>query len=644
MVLKHLPVWDAPLTGVITGNSSEPTYVSTESAAKGLIIPSTERFFPTLTPEKFRSFIREEEEIQNIVAALGARRLSPGEYAYVYIIPYLPERADATMLPIIKEFLESLLAQPNVYFNPKFRKARVIPDRTGTLRRGLELYDEMNQIFASSFQGDDTAFPHPLVSKLSLSRFGLNQLITKSILERCARRLEQDYLDGNDQNDVWERCRTVWNAFALRRIRIEHPQWTYKEVRDFAQIQFVPVYRPGTDSSSYRNDLLRERVGNKSIATMEQIVHSKFFSIAWTQRPIAGTTLCDFTDVITFVPDTFDVVEHLVELATTIAAKCLMSDECFYKDLDDTYKYLSRPTILSTASNYLRDKHNDKKIWLNEDISLEDLSKSSKERYQSTIVHPVSLNWLSAGSILHGVPYDVPSAKLYAAKASIERYGNLLRACGSHVVETINAIPHTECVENHGNNVLKHIREMLQTSDSMCDMKIIVGGKEYSAHRVLLGAVSSYFRVLACGTWKENSSGVIIFDASEVSESVEQATGILNQFSVTSSCVQSVLEWVYNGFLFLDDGNLEDDDNVKDRLDHYLDLLHISDMWDIPELRTHVENRILTRSTLFIRIENVADVLKIANEYNSTGLKGFCEDYLEKNRGLVELVEASALL
>jgi hypothetical protein len=178
----------------------------------------------------------------------------------------------------------------------------------------------------------------------------------------------------------------------------------------------------------------------------------------------------------------------------------------------------------------------------------------------------------------------------------------------------------------------------------MCDMKIIAGGKDHHAHRVLLGAVSSYFRALSCGVWKENSSGVINLDARQVPDTAESKTVVLNQFTITAGCIQSVLQWVYNGFLFLDDGNLKDEDDIKDRLDHYLDLLHISDMWDIPELRTHVENRILTCSTLFIRIENVADVLKIASEYNATRLKEFCEDYFAKNRGLVELIEASTSL
>jgi hypothetical protein len=262
---------------------------------------------------------------------------------------------------------------------------------------------------------------------------------------------------------------------------------------------------------------------------------------------------------------------------------------------------------------------------LNDDLSLNNISEFLRS-HENTDITAASLTWLHTSSILHGVPYDLPTYGLYSAKLSLEPYRNLLRACGSHVVEKIKAVINSEGVENHGNNMMKRIREMLGKRDNMCDMKIVVEKKEHYAHRVLLAAVSPYFHSLCCGDWKEKSTGVLNLD--------EGTYG-------TSESVDSVIEWVYNGFLELDDGVLEDLDDVQSRLDHYLDVLELSNVWDIMELRGHIENRILTYANKFIRVENVSDIFNIAARYNAGDLKKFCEDFIETNRDVVDLVENS---
>ena len=106
----------------------------------------------------------------------------------------------------------------------------------------------------------------------------------------------------------------------------------------------------------------------------------------------------------------------------------------------------------------------------------------------------------------------------------------------------------------------------------------------------------------------------------------------------TPESVHSVIEWVYNGFLELDDGVLEDAEDVKSRLDHYLDVLELSNVWDIPELRVHIENRILSYAHVFIRVENVSDVSDIAARFNAVDLKRFCNNFIKTNKRVVELV------
>jgi hypothetical protein len=104
------------------------------------------------------------------------------------------------------------------------------------------------------------------------------------------------------------------------------------------------------------------------------------------------------------------------------------------------------------------------------------------------------MRWLPSNSIIHGVPYDLPEQNIYSAKASIERYGSLLRKCGSLVVQDIKPKLNNENIENHGNRILGNIRQMLKCSDGMCDMMIEIEGKQIKAHRLLMGTVSSFFR------------------------------------------------------------------------------------------------------------------------------------------------------
>jgi hypothetical protein len=371
---------------------------------------------------------------------------------------------------------------------------------------------------------------------------------------------------------------------------------------------------------------MQELVGSRIIATMQEVISPTYIPIAWTQRIAASTPPAHFLKSVGFLPSVIDVVEHLIALTTTFAAKCSISETHFFEDLAATYSHLNQSANLNEASEYLLSHHDQKPIWLNDDMSLNDISEfiHGHKNSENTVA---SLNWLPSSSILHGVPYDLPTYGLYSAKLSLEPYRNLLRACGSHVVESIKAVISGDDVENHDRTMMERIRNMLGKQDSMCDMKIVIEKQEHYAHRILLAAVSPYFRRLCCGDWKEKSTGVLNLD--------ERAYG-------TSESVRSAIEWVYNGFLELDDGVLEDLDDVQNRLDHYLDVLELSNVWDIAELRGHIENRILTYASKFIRVENVSDVSDIATRYNATNLEEFCESFIEKNERVVELVESSA--
>jgi hypothetical protein len=587
-----------------------------------LILPNHERFFPDLTPfaTKYK-FVSETVDAQNIISELGGSRLNPGEYAFDYILPYLPELPTAAQLKSIRELLDQLLDLKS-YRRSMLKYERLVPDRTGKLRCGGELYSSTNPIFSSSFLNDDTAFPHIIVDSLPLEEFGVQSIVTKANFFHCVQRLEADVQgEESNQETVWVRCHGVWRNWNQEHLGLS---WTAQELERLANIRFVPLLQ-SLDSETYRDECMDELRGQRVIATMNEVISPAYLPIAWTQRIVASVPPARFLQPIGFTPTVVDVVEHLIQLSTLFASKCSQSERNFFEDLAATYDYLNQPTNIAEASEYLQAHHNQQPIWLNDDMSLKNATEFIQAHDNLTLT-AASLTWLPSSSILHGVPYDLPTYGLYSAKLSLEPYRNLLRACGSHVVENIKAVISSEGVENHGQFMMERMREMLRKQDNMCDMKIVIEGNEHYAHRVLLGAVSPYFYRLCCGDWKEKSTGVLSLDGKSYG---------------TSDSVRSVIEWVYNGFLELDDGVLEDEDDVKSRLDHYLDVLELSNVWDISELRAHIVNRILTYAHLFVRVENVTAVYDIAGRYNAGSLKEYCERFIEQNKRVVELVDNS---
>ena len=98
-----------------------------------------------------------------------------------------------------------------------------------------------------------------------------------------------------------------------------------------------------------------------------------------------------------------------------------------------------------------------------------------------------------------------------------------------------------------------------------------------------------------------------------------------------AECLQSFLDWLYNGFINLNDGDLKESMDIDARLKHYLELIRLAARWDIPLFKTHVEGRILVRRSQYIRIENVGNVYQLARTYRSERLEKFCKEVCEGN-------------
>src|SRR5271154_22960 len=120
-----------------------------------------------------------------------------------------------------------------------------------------------------------------------------------------------------------------------------------------------------------------------------------------------------------FSPLIEDVVRHLIEMSTVVARSCRITEANFFHDLRKTYDYLNDPKHRVAASALLL-KHVDKTLWLNEEISFEQLATKRNFRYGEDNI--ASLKWLSAESIFPGVLFDPPKSNMYSIKLSIDPY------------------------------------------------------------------------------------------------------------------------------------------------------------------------------------------------------------------------------
>ena len=648
-VLRHLPLWRS--SAVDTCPSP------TVSAAKAILLPSRDWIFQGLVVNV--TFLSNESPlVQELIRLLGGKSLTSHQYILENVIPNLPTIVTDSQIPSIQQFLDFVLRNlsewPQSIQSQLFRAA-LIPDRNLRLKVPSTLFDAQEPVFAAAFRGEKSLFfPHQSLTMLHLRNLGVNSTLTKQTFLTCVQRLDRDHKRGDPT--VWERSVEIWQAFVNR--GGQFITRTKSESQELARYYFVPVHQYISEGApSYRDIIVRDVLEKRAqVVTMNDIVASRYLSIAWTQKRIPGTPPPTWTDgFFKFSPTVSIVVRHLISMATVVAHKCEITDASFYTDfftdLKATYDYLANPRHIGEASALIRNHYQDKPIWLNEDATFEMIPRSAVRPLGGGL--PISsLKWLRAKAILLDVPFDVNKSNHYSVKASMERYRDLLRACGSLGIQSPDVNLEEEDAQNHGNKIVYNLKRMRESSDDFCDFTIIVDGKRFRVHLMLLVAVSSWFRTITGNEWKESKSGILDLDEEQSrytqSEGSTDAEGRQGSSSSerrdrlygTAESVASVIEWVYEASVNLDDDNLTEVDKVKARLDHYFDILQLADVWGIPLLRSHVENRVLNQKKVFIRPENVRGVYERANDCEAGRIAEYCQTYMEDNERVVKVVEA----
>lgn len=510
-------------------------------------------------------------------------------------------------------------------------KGPLIPNRNGQLCRATELFDPSEKIFTECFYAEDSKFPQDDFKIGDLKSLGIQTAVTPRIFTECLEYFERDFQAGSQPNLLLNRARKIW----LRFCEGLDSKWTSKDMRAIAKYHFVPISQYKSGTSSYRDTIPLPRVETVFLATLIEVIEPQYMAIGWTQAflPEQHPSLW-ITQLFSFIPSVEQVVRHLVQLATVVAPKCTLNNSQFFCDLEATYNHLNKAQICERAGAILKERYPDENVFLNIPASLERMSRDritlgDPRTGLGKISSPVdSLLWLPAKRAVQGLPYDEHRCRIYPPKESLEPYGGLLRASGMNILRHVDAYPTT--VEgssgSHGDNILQMLRQMKGAEDQ-CDLTITVQGRSFYVHRMILACFSSYFlRLVGPKTWKESRTGVVNMESTP--------------FATTDS-VAAVVDWVYRGSLDIRDNVADlDTDTASMRLNHYMDVLQLTDYWDIPMLKKQMESLILRDAFYFIRVENVRALRSIAEQCNAAEVRTHCERLEDSNKEIVDMINS----
>lgn len=145
-------------------------------------------------------------------------------------------------------------------------------------------------------------------------------------------------------------------------------------------------------------------------------------------------------------------------------------------------------------------------------------------------------------------------------------------------------------------NILRSLNSMRQ-ENSLCDVVLRVNGTiNFSAHRCVLSASSSYFQALFADDFLEKTTGVVELD------------------EIGATAMEKVLEFIYTGEVEIDVVNAQD-------------LVVVADYLNIPALKLNA-SAVLERS---INVSNCLTLQHFSSKYDCVRLKESCAFFINQN-------------
>ncbi|KAG8994516.1 hypothetical protein FRB90_000406 [Tulasnella sp. 427] len=470
-------------------------------------------------------------------------------------------------------------------------QGRLIPDMSRVMQRPDHLYDHRVELFTVAFDGRLDLFIHPTFRHIvdNLRHLGLQHEVTPQRLLQCVRVVDNDARGGIE---VGRRARWMWDYVN------DTPQ-PIREVdfNELRALRFIPRHVQRHPANS---DFDRYASNLPAVVSLDELCIPERMSIAWTQR--AGFVATP-TAIIRAVfpelgePTPPDVVRHVVQLATQVAPAHPQSSQVF-SEIRRVYDWLQ--SNKKDTSNLLQSLSG-QSLWLNVDSDSD------------------TWTWRSAGELVFDLQYD--GGQHFDVRNFLMRYRSLLVDVGareyryaelpSAATSTAN-VPHPEKVRRGWCT--------LRQNGRLFDICFRVEGQEIPAHRGMLAAVVPHFMTAFAGDFQEGD--VVAVDGALPDYPLPAAAG------TTAFAIKSVLDFVYTGIFTRPTCTTSEE--AATALEDLLNLLELSNIWDIPELKVQAVTSIV--ELRLIRVETCDSVLERAEACQAEDLAQVCRETKAQNQ------------
>ncbi|KAF8828428.1 hypothetical protein HHX47_DHR4000917 [Lentinula edodes] len=583
--LSTLRLWNATRNGIIQRLSADELY----QLPSDIELSRISRF---LKPDQ--AIAEYAIELQNLWSARRDHRgqkTSNDLYEELYQKLFLPFSISEDDIDDYKYLLKKhLWNRPS---SPQSRLSRLqVPDGRLRLRSPGELFESNCDIFRAAFHySQEEMFIHPRFRDLERS-IGITANVTLDVFQQCARAIHNDQ-SSNRYDEIISRATTIYayyNHQLPSQIMANKRSW---EILD--DLRFIPRSDEALEEISFDTTPYLDALDH-SVLSPRELLRREYQSVAWTQRTRfliepSQNLIAVYPDI--GVPTAQDVVAHLVILATRISQDH-PHDRGLIRDLKATYTWLQDHQY--TAGEELR-KHQHERIFLNVD----DID-SYFENWQ----------WRSSQELILNLSYD--SSKRFRVKSFLSEFRRLLGVAGvrrrvdvNFVDETQFGDPNFERLRAGGKLLDIELRpEYTQENEKSNPLRL-------KAHAAFLAAHVPHIETALNGVWKEATSGVLSFPG-----------------TYFAAC--AFLDLVYTGDL-KDERSPEDDDGME-LLMNLLEMLPIAHEWGLPALKMKL-GWLITSKYLFIQPETLKMIRDEAQTYEAPGLVKACDDFAEKNAGIL---------
>jgi hypothetical protein len=457
------------------------------------------------------------------------------------------------------------------------------------------LYSHNMEVFGAAFHHlSSESFLHPKLRNMTWDTI-INK-IDNTVYFSCAWGIYSQRNDPshNQTSLLVERASHVfdflrWETQALRSICGYDHSWV--------NLPIVPAFvQSSSSSNAFRTSTMRGKVPPTQLIDLCSGVLLECADLCWSQKPFFKEAPCN--TVLSILPGkgrptAQTVISHLQFLSAHRREISSAEFPSFVSSAKACYRYL-----LDLGQNLQVPA--DEEIWFNTDDE-----NPSREVFNNS--------WVSTKNLCLGLEYD--SLPLQCVRSSLRTFVDLLKACNVRTIRGPIAAPPPE--RQNGNtpyaSVLLSQFQRFRAEQKFVDVHIRINGTSFGVHKAVLCAASEYFQKMFANRMREESEGQIDWDDAG--------------FEVQTA--ERVIDWLYTGemtTIAVSDPTTE--------MEQLLELMGAANCYLLQDLKGCAAHALCSQR--YIRPETVSRLLEYAVLWDAQWLKRVCEDYVSKNRDIIQ--------